>query len=290
MSLTSRLSASAMIFSISLSTIAHAQTDRNSTLLPEEQALALQNAIESGDRLTVYDKAFLFWTVSHLGAPDCGLIDAQEHNDLEILISETAVFLNFLDASASMQAQKDFYAEVPRMAATANPCSIENRDESRKLLEDIVNVLTNDNKGSRSDLKDYLEDNGVLPKEDEPIPVPQGPLSAPLYKAEILPLGRYNVDPVCLINPPDGSKEVCDKVLALVASRRFETVRCVYGPFNQDGSGYESYPFWYQAVPEDLAAYEIPGGPHPLGQMGKAAVAECPADSRSAMQIQSSAP
>lgn len=290
MSFNSGLNTSAMIFGISLSTMAHAQTDLKSTILPEQQAVALQSAIESGTRLTVYDKAFLFWTAANLAAPDCGLIDDQEHRDLEPLIAETAVSINLADPLASMQAQADFNAHVPRMVELANPCSVDNRDDGRKFLEEIVNVLVNDNRESRSDFVDYLRGEGVLPEEDAPIPVPQGSYSAPLYRAEILPLGRYNVDPICLINPPDGSEEICGKVLALVGSRRFETVRCVYGPFNQDGSGFESYPFWYQAVPEDLESYEIPGGPHPLGQLGKTAIAECPADSRSAMQKQTSAP
>ena len=243
----------------------------------------MQSAIDNGTRLNTYDKAFIYWMAVNLGSPDCGLLSSQEQRDLELFITETAIAITLSDALAGMQAQMDFGAYVPELMAKSNTCSNEHAENGRKLHDEIVLVLRADNTGSRVDFKEYLEDSGVLP-EEEPIQPIQDSQTAPLYKSEIRPLGNYDIDMLCISGAKDGSKEVCDKLFKLMSSNKYQTIRCVYGPFRQDGTGYESYTYWFKEVPENLAAFAVAGKRHPFNHLGKVAINECPGNNHAAMQ------
>lgn len=261
-----------------------AQSDPKFVLLPEEQAIAMQNAMEDGTRLTPYDKGFLLWTAILLSSPDCGIVSEQEKRDLELSTLEATISTTLTNPVEMMQAQFDSHAHFATIAALSNPCASDERDSSRQLIYDIVDVLAQDNVGSRSDIVKDLEDQGILP-ESEADELPQGLATAPLDKSEVMPLGRHSIDLVCISGATDGSGDICDRIQQLIGSRTHQTIRCVYGPFNQDGTGFETYQFWYGTMPDDLETYAIDGKRHPFSPLGTAATNECPANSQAALDF-----
>lgn len=130
--------------------------------LPQAQALAMQSAIETGARLTPYDKQFLFWTALNLVNPDSGIVGTGEAQELELLLTEAGSSSILTDPFLAVQAQADFLSHS--LSMERSPCHTE---DGKNLLGEIVMVLTEDNKGSRADFGKKLEELGILPKSDE---------------------------------------------------------------------------------------------------------------------------
>ena len=258
---------------------APALADPKFDYLPEAQALAMQRAIETGARLTPYDKQFLFWAALNLVHPDCGIVGAGEAQDLEMMLTEAASGSLLTHPFLSVQAQADFLSHG--LSMERSPC---NSEDGKKLLSEIAMVLTEDNKGSRADLGKKLEDLGILPKTEE-VGAGQPPQTGDLHKSEIMRFGRYNVDLMCISGANDGTEYVCRKVNELFKLNTVRTLRCVYGPFSSDGTGFETYEFWHETLPEDLEAYRIEGRQHPFHRLGSAAVDTCPNTNDAAMEF-----
>jgi hypothetical protein len=265
---------------------ASAQSDPKFLLLPEEQALAMHSAMEDGTRLTPYDKGFLLWTAIFLSSPDCGIVSEQEKSDLELSTLEAMISTGVTNPVEMMQAQFSSNAHLAMLAAVSNPCGPDYSDSARQLIFDIVDVLAQDNLGSRSDIVKDLEDREILPKS-EPNERSDGLASAPLNEFRVMPLGQYNLDLMCISGATDASGEICDRIQQLIGSGSHQTITCVYGPFYQDGTGFETYQFWYGTMPDDFETYEIAGKPHPFGPLGTAVIEECPANSQAAMDFRS---
>lgn len=250
---------------------APALADPKFDYLPEQQAIAMQNALETGARLTPYDKQFLFWTALNLVNPNCGIVGTGEAKELEFLLTEAASSSLLTDPFLSVQAQADFFSHS--LSMEKSPC---NSEDGKNLLGEIVIVLTEDNKGSRVDFGEKLEDLGILPESDEGGGGQIAPQTGSLHKSESLRFGRYNVDLMCISGATDGTEAICSKVNDLYKLNTLRTLRCVYGPFSSDGTGFETYEFWHENLPEDLEAYRIEGRPHPFHRLGSAAVDACP--------------
>lgn len=259
---------------------APALADPKFDYLPEAQALAMQRAVETGARLTPYDKQFLFWAALNLVHPDCGIVGAGDAQDLEMMLTEAASASILTDPFSSVQAQADFISHVS--STTKSPCHSE---DGKKLLSEIATVLTEDNKGSRSDLGEKLVEMGILPEPEEPVREESGPQTAALYKSDIRKLGNYNVDLLCVSGANNGTDHVCGEINALIGSGTARTLICVYGPFEEDGTGFATYQFWYENPPDNIEAYRIAGRAHPFHGLGSAAVSTCPSDSNAAMQF-----
>jgi len=270
---------------MSLTTHTFAQSDPKFLYLPEPQALAMQRAIESGARLTPYDKQFLFWMALNL--VNCGFIDDRGSHDLGPLLEEAASSSLLTDPFASVQAQIDFPKHALTLVGSNNPC---NSDKGEEFLVEIVNVLVEDNIGSRSDFGNTLENLGILPNTDEEDESKREIKIVSLHKARVLPLGWYNVDLLCKAGASDGTEQVCGKISELIESGSARTIECVYGPSAQDGTGFQAYEFWFETTPGDLGTYEISGLFHPFHSMGSAAVTECPSDTAAAMRFHTENP
>ena len=247
----------------------------------------MQNALETGAPLTPYDKQFLFWMGLNIIAPNCGVSSDEERQKVELLLTEAASSSLLEDPGSAIKAQIDVPMHILSVAASANPCNTENQENSRKFLDDLFRVIENDNKRARSDFVKKLQDSNILPDADDLSDAPGGPLSAPLYKSKIVTLGSPSVDLLCVSGSTDGSEVVCKKVFELIKLKKFKAITCTYGPFDNDGTGFEVYKFWYESAPENLEEYEFPGNPHPFNRLGSAAVNECPVDSAAARQFHS---
>lgn len=268
-----------LVLAALLTANAPALADPKFDYLPEAQALAMQRAIETGARLTPYDKQFLFWTALNLVNPDCGIVGAGEAQDLELMLTEAASGSLLTDPFLSVQAQADFFSHA--LSMEKSPC---HNEDGKKLLGEIAMVLTEDSKGSRADLGKMLEEMEILPKTEEPVRG-QGLQTAALYKSDIRILGNYNVDLLCVSGANDGTDHVCGEINSLIGSGTVRTLICVYGPFEVDGTGFATYQFWYENPPENIEAYRIAGRAHPFRGLGSAAVTSCPSDSNAAMQF-----
>lgn len=254
-----------------VATTAPVLADPKFDYLPQAQALAMQSTIETGARLTPYDKQFLFWTALNLVNPDCGIVGTGEAQELELLLTEAASSSILTDPFLSVQAQADFLSHS--LSMEKSPCHTE---DGKNLLGEIAMVLTEDNKGSRADFGKKLEELGILPESDEGDAEQIAPQTGSLYKSESVRFGRYNVDLMCISGSTDGTEAICKKVNELYKLNTFRTLRCVYGPFSSDGTGFETYEFWHEGLPESLETYRIEGRPHPFHRLGSAAVDACP--------------
>lgn len=271
-----RLKSGAIIFSISFATSVFAESAQEFRFLPEEQAIAMQSALETGARLKPYDKQFLFWMGLNIIAPDCGVSSDEERQKVEFLMAETASLSLLEDPESAVQAQFDVPSHILSVAASDNPCNTENQKNSRKFLDDLFKIFEDDNKKALA---------GILPDAVDSSDAPSEQLSAPLHKSKIVTLGSPSVDLLCVSGSTDGSEVVCKKVFDLIKLKKFKTITCSYGPFDEDGTGFEVYKFWYDSAPENLDEYEFPGNPHPFNRLGSAAVTDCPVDSSAAKQF-----
>lgn len=263
---------------MAMSTSAVADSKRD--YLPLQQALAMQSAIDTGARLTPYDKQFLFWAALNLVNPDCGIIGAREARDLELMLTEAASGSLLTDPFLSVQAQADFFAHA--LSMEKSPCHSE---DGKVLLGEIAMVLAEDNKGSRADFVKKLEEMGVFPKSEEGGGGQIAPQTGALHKSSVLRLGWYNIDLMCMSGANDGTEQICKKIGELIGSNTVRTLKCVYGPFSADGTGFETYEFWHENSPDDIEAYQIAGRTHPFHRMGSAAVDSCPSSNDAAIQF-----
>jgi hypothetical protein len=269
-----------IILAALLAANAPALADPKFDYLPEAQALAIQRAIETGARLTPYDKQFLFWAALNLVNPDCGIVGAGEAQDLELMLTEAASGSLLFDPFLSVQAQVDFFSHA--LSMEKSPC---HNEDGKKLLGEIAMVLTEDNKGSRADLGKMLEEMEILPKSEDIGGGQNTSQTGDLHKSDVVRFGRYNIDLMCISGANDGTEQVCNKVNELFKLNTVRTLRCVYGPFSADGTGFETYEFWHENPPEDLEAYRIEGRPHPFYRLGSAAVDACPTTNAAAIEF-----
>ena len=99
------------------------------------------------------------------------------------------------------------------------------------------------------------------------------PKSTALNEEKIDPLYWGVIAGSCLVRPAPG----CERVKRLVVSGDYNIIQCAYGPLNNDGTGFRTFSFWHDKVPDDPLGYGIKGDDHPFLVLGKMAVAKCPA-------------
>jgi hypothetical protein len=102
----------------------------------------------------------------------------------------------------------------------------------------------------------------------------------PLHQEKRSALHRRNLSGKCKADENQGATGTCKRVFDLVASKSYEVLICSYGPFGEDGGGFEVYMFWSGQAPEELESYRMSATDHPFDNMGKRALQECPADTR----------
>ncbi len=105
---------------------------------------------------------------------------------------------------------------------------------------------------------------------------------APLNSEKIRGLYWGALSGRCGIENYPSKIDTCNRLLALIKSDQYKIVQCSYGPFYNDGTGYQIYMFWLNQTPKDFSSYDIPGGEHPFSILGKLAVERCPENSTKA--------
>jgi hypothetical protein len=77
---------------------------------------------------------------------------------------------------------------------------------------------------------------------------------------------------------PNAHEEMVKKQLADLQQRGQKVITCVYGPINtQAKTGYVTFHYWYQSAPPDILKMLVSAFPHPFMNLGRVAVAACPA-------------
>ncbi len=88
---------------------------------------------------------------------------------------------------------------------------------------------------------------------------------------------------------PNAHEEMVRKQLADLQQRGQKVITCVYGPINtQAKTGYVTFNYWYQSAPPDILKLLTSAFPHPFMNLGRVAVAACPATKALASVIDAS--
>lgn len=118
-------------------------------------------------------------------------------------------------------------------------------------------------------------------------PPPPVEVVVPLREGRTSRLGQNALSGPCAIMTSDNPHAACERVLGLLDAGSHRKISCVYGPIQADGTGFRTYEFWANDVPDDLASYDVPGAERSFAQLGKIAIEECPPDLKSAEKLYS---
>lgn len=142
---------------------------------------------------------------------------------------------------------------------------------TRRIVDNVV--------GSYEKLPAIISASLGNPRAQKPAPGPDRDPVVPLYseKVRILYWGVFAGR--CGIENYPSKIDACNRLLSLMEADQHKIVECSYGPFNNNGTGYQVYNFWLDKTPEDFSLYTVPGEDHPFSILGKKAVKRCPDNS-----------
>lgn len=88
---------------------------------------------------------------------------------------------------------------------------------------------------------------------------------------------------------PASQRDMVTQQIESQKNRNQMVITCEYGPANpQAGTGFVTFHFWYQSAPPDILRLLTSTYPHPFMELGRVAVAACPATKALASQINAS--